>query len=95
MAVSNVFDWFVYNEVSIEFGEGKTDSIAFASNIQRKDIKKRHIKNLKLSNKLKVLYPKSNFLTPELAGLLCNASINFFKLCTFCLVSESNKTSKT
>ena len=43
MAVSNVFDWFVYNEVSIEYGEGKTDSIAFASNIQRIDRKKRHI----------------------------------------------------
>ena len=49
MAVSNVFDWFVYNEVSIEYGEGKTDSIAFASN-------KFQYSRIKMRNKNKIFF---------------------------------------
>ena len=28
---SNIYDWFVYNKLSIHFGEDKTKSILFAS----------------------------------------------------------------
>ena len=45
----NICDWFVDNELSIHFGEGKTKSILFASQRKIKTIKKLNIKSIRTS----------------------------------------------
>ena len=55
---SNIYDWFVDNKISIDFGEGKTKSILFAPLNKCKKIRKLNISygSLKIKQLSEVTY---------------------------------------